>query len=151
MNNNTTTTLWLKAAVLGSLWAASEIIFGSFLHNLKIPFRSNILTAIGIILIVSASQQWYEKGLIWRSGLVCAIMKSISPSAVIFGPMIAIFMEGLLMETAIRIFKRTTIGFLFAGALAMSWNFIHFLLNKFIFYGLQFFNLSQDSVKFIEH
>lgn len=151
MNNNTTTTLWLKAAVLGSLWAASEIIFGSFLHNLKIPFRSNILTAIGIILLISASQHWHDKGLFWRSGLVCAMMKSISPSIVIFGPMIAIFMEGLLMEIAIRIFRQTTFGFLFAGALAMSWNFIHFLLNKFIFYGLQFFNLYQDSIQFIEH
>ncbi|NSW46398.1 MAG: DUF2478 domain-containing protein [Bacteroidales bacterium] len=147
-NNNN---LWLKAAVLGSLWAASEIVLGSFLHNLKIPFRSNILTAIGIVLLISASQQWREKGLMWRSGLVCAIMKSISPSAVIFGPMVAIFMEGLLMEAAIIVFRRTTIGFLIAGALAMTWNFIHFLINKFIFYGFQFFDLYQNSVQFIEH
>jgi len=143
--------LWLKAAVLGSLWAASEIVLGSFLHNLKIPFRSNILTAIGIVLLISASQQWREKGLMWRSGLVCAIMKSISPSAVIFGPMVAIFMEGLLMEAAVTVFRRTTIGFLIAGALAMTWNFIHFLINKFIFYGFQFFDLYQNSVQFIEH
>ncbi|HOU97704.1 MAG TPA: nucleoside-triphosphatase [Bacteroidales bacterium] len=142
---------WLKAAVLGSLWAASEIVLGSFLHNLKIPFRSNILTAIGIILLISAAQHWHEKGLFWRSGLVCAMMKSISPSAIIFGPMIAIFMEALLMETAVRIFKRNTVGFLIAGALAMSWNFVQFLVNKFIFYGYQFYDLYQNSVQFIEH
>lgn len=143
--------VWLKAAVLGSLWAASEIVLGSFLHNLKIPFRSNILTAIGIILLISAAQHWHEKGLFWRSGLVCAMMKSISPSAIIFGPMIAIFMEALLMETAVRIFKRNTVGFLIAGALAMSWNFVQFLVNKFIFYGYQFYDLYQNSVQFIEH
>lgn len=149
--NNQQNTVWLKAAVLGSLWAASEIVLGSFLHNLKIPFRSNILTAIGIVLLIAAAQQWRDKGLFWRSGLVCAIMKSVSPSAVIFGPMIAIFMEALLMEISIRIFRRTIFGFLLAGALAMSWNFIHFLVNKFIFYGFQFFDLYQNSAHFIEH
>jgi len=30
--------IWLKAAMLGSLWASVEIILGSFLHNLHIPF-----------------------------------------------------------------------------------------------------------------
>ena len=90
--------IWLKASVLGCLWASSEIVIGSFLHNLRVPFCGNILTGIGIIIMVSIGQLWTERGLFWRAGLVCALMKSISPSAVIFGPMLAIFCEALLME-----------------------------------------------------
>ena len=77
---------WLKAAVLGCLWASSEIVLGSFLHNLHVPFSSIFLTSIGVILIVSISYKWKDRGLIWRAGLICALMKSVSPSAVIFGP-----------------------------------------------------------------
>jgi len=135
---------------LGSLWAASEIVLGSFLHNLKIPFRSNILTAIAIMLLIAVSKCWKDKGLYWRSGLVCALMKSISPSAIIFGPMMAIFMEGLLMEIAIRIFKHNLFGFMIAGTLAMSWNLLQFLLNHLIFYGYQIFDLYKSSIQYIE-
>ncbi len=142
--------VWLKASVLGSLWASSEIVLGSFLHNLKIPFSGNILTAIGIILLISVAFHWKEKGLFWRAGLICALMKAISPSAVIFGPMIAIFCEALLMEIAVQIFHRTIVGYLLAGMLAMSWNFVQFILNYLIMYGFKIFNLYVDVFHFIE-
>src|SRR5512141_1386767 len=88
---------WMKAAVLGCLWASSEIVLGSFLHNLRIPFSGNILTGIGLMILISVSFLWKEKGLFWRAGLVCALMKTVSPSAVIFGPMIAILSEAILL------------------------------------------------------
>jgi hypothetical protein len=84
---------WIKASIIGTLWAASEIVLGSFLHNLKVPFSGNVLTAIGLVILISVSYIWTEKGLFWRAGLICAIMKTMSPSAVIFGPMIAIMSE----------------------------------------------------------
>ena len=130
MKTNDKSGLWIKAAVVGSIWAGSEIVVGSFLHNLKIPFRSQILTAIAIILIISVVQKWKDKGLVWRAGLIAAIMKSISPSAVIFGPMIAIFLEALLIEFSIRIIGKNKFSYLTAGALAMSWNFFHFVLDR---------------------
>ena len=34
---------WIKASIIGTIWAASEIVLGSFLHNLKVPFSGNIL------------------------------------------------------------------------------------------------------------
>ena len=89
---------WLKASVAGSMWAASEIVIGSFMHNLRLPFSGSILTAIGIIILISLNLQWKEKGLFWRAGVVCATMKTLSPSAVIFGPIIAILTEALLIE-----------------------------------------------------
>ncbi|HPS17485.1 MAG TPA: nucleoside-triphosphatase [Bacteroidales bacterium] len=127
--------IWLKASVLGCLWASSEIVIGSFLHNLRVPFCGNILTGIGIIIMVSVGQIWTERGLFWRTGLVCALMKSISPSAIIFGPMIAIFTEALIMEASTFIFRKSMFSFLVGSALAMLWNLVQLLLSYVITYG----------------
>jgi len=126
---------WIKASIIGTIWAASEIVLGSFLHNLRVPFSSNILTAIGIIILISSGYIWKEKGLFWRAGLICALMKTMSPSAVIFGPMIAIFSESVLMEISVRIFRRNVIGYTLGAMLAMSWNLFHKIMNFIIVYG----------------
>jgi len=139
---------WLKAAVLGCLWASSEIVLGSFLHNLRVPFSGNILTAIGLMLLISVSHLWKEKGLFWRSGLVCALMKTVSPSAVIFGPMIAILSEAFLLEISTRILGRTWAGFIIGGILAMSWNLFHRIANMIIIYG---FNIVDLYTNFVEY
>lgn len=141
---------WLKAAVLGCLWASSEIVLGSFLHNLRMPFASIFLTSIGIILLVSISFQWKDRGLIWRSGLICALMKSVSPSAVIFGPMIAILFEAFLLEFSVRVLGKNILGFLVGSLLAMSWNFVQKIGNYLIFYGFNIVDLYASLVKFAE-
>ena len=87
-------TVWRRAAIYGSLWAASEIVVGSFLHNLRIPFAGSLLAAFGVLVMTAGHRAHPERGLIWRSAVVCALMKSISPSAVILGPMVGIAMEG---------------------------------------------------------
>lgn len=142
--------VWLKAAILGSTWAASEIILGSFLHNLRIPFNGNILTAIGLILMISASYIWKDKGLFWRSGLICALMKTMSPSAIIFGPMIAIFAEAMLMEISVRAFGKNVLGFIIGGALAMSWILVQKIVNFIIFYGFNIVEIYTNLMAYAE-
>ena len=126
---------WIKASITGTIWAASEIVLGSFLHNLKVPFSGNVLTAIGIVILISISHIWTERGLIWRAGLICALMKTMSPSAVIFGPMIAILAEAFLIESSVRLMGRTFAGYLTGAVLAMSWNLFQKIANYIIFYG----------------
>jgi nucleoside-triphosphatase THEP1 len=141
---------WLKASVLGCLWASSEIVLGSFLHNLHIPLSSIFLTSIGLILLISISYGWKDKGLIWRAGLICAIMKSVSPSAVIFGPMIAIFSEALLLEISVRFIGRNIVGYISGSLLAMSWNLLQKIVNYLIFYGFSMIDLYTSLVQFSE-
>ena len=148
--NKPISNIWLKAAILGCLWASSEIVFGSFLHNLHVPFGSNFLTAIGIILLISVSYIWKDKGLFWRSGLICALMKSVSPSAVIFGPMIAIFCESLLLEIAVMVFRRNIFAYILGGVLAMSWTFTHKILSFILTYGFNLINLYKDIALFAQ-
>lgn len=135
---------WIKAAVLGTIWASSEIVLGSFLHNLRIPFSGNILTAIALIILIAASYKWKEKGLFWRAGIICALMKTMSPSAVIFGPMVAIITEAFLLEASVRLLGRTIPAYIIGSILAMSWILFQKIANFIIFYGYNLVELYES-------
>lgn len=141
--------IWLKAAVLGSLWGASEIVLGTFLHNLRIPFSSNLLTAIGIILMIAGHKLWPQRGLIWRAGIICAALKTLSPSHAIFGPMIAIGAQAFLMQGAIFVGGRGSMAYLIGGGLAMSWNLVQRILTALIVYGASLVDLYQITVDYL--
>ncbi len=142
---------WLKATALGTVWAASEIVLGSFLHNLRIPFSGNLLTAIATILLIAACFRWKENGILWRAGLITALMKTASPSAVIFGPMIAIFMEAVLLDLTIRFLGRNWAAYIFGAVLAMSWVLLQRIFNLILFYGLNLVELYTSLMKMAEN
>ncbi len=130
--------LWLKASVIGSFWASVEIILGSFLHNLKVPLSGTILSFISVYLMVAFLQVWKEKGLVIRAGLICALMKSISPSALIIGPMIGIFSEALLLEVFILLFGRNLLSYITGGAFAVLSAILHKFVSLLVLYGFDF-------------
>ena len=139
---------WQRAAVYGSLWAAVEIVVGSFLHNLRIPFAGTILSAFGVTVMTAGHRAFPERGLIWRAALVCALMKSISPSAVILGPMIGIAMEGVLLEASVRLLGGHAVGYLVGGALAVSWTLAQRILNALIAFGPDVVRLYVETYNF---
>jgi nucleoside-triphosphatase THEP1 len=141
--------IWLKASVVGSVWASIEIILGSFLHNLKIPLSGMVLSFISVWLLVSFLQVWKENGLILRAGIICALMKSISPSALIFGPMIGIFTEALLIEIFIFTFGKNLVGYLIGGAFAVLATLLHKLISLLILYGFDFIKILSDLYFFV--
>lgn len=136
--------IWLKASVVGSIWAAFEIILGSFLHNLKVPLSGMFLSIIGVWLIISFLQVWKENGLVWRAGIICALMKSISPSAFIIGPMIGIFTEALLIELFIFVFGKNIVGYLVAGSFAVLSTLLHKVVSLLILYGFDLIKILAD-------
>ena len=126
---------WLRASALGCLWASSEIVLGGFLHHLRIPFAGNIMAVAGIVLMVAVGHLWPVRGLFWRAGLVCALMKALAPTGLIFGPLLAISFQALVMEFALRIMGMHTVAYLLGAMLAMSWNVVQFLLKTYLSYG----------------
>jgi nucleoside-triphosphatase THEP1 len=130
--------IWKKAALLGSVWASIEILLGSFLHNIQFPLTGSLLASIGISLLVAGQCVWNDRGIIWRAGVVCALMKSISPSAVIFGPMIGITLEAAILEVSVRIAGRNIFGFLVGGGLAALMPLVQKIFNLIITYGFDF-------------
>ncbi|MEI7829409.1 MAG: nucleoside-triphosphatase [Prolixibacteraceae bacterium] len=127
--------IWLKATVVGSLWASVEIVAGSFLHNLQVPLSGTILTAFAIFLLSAFSRIWKENGIIWRAGIICALMKSISPSAVIIGPMVGIISEALLFELVLIVLGRNLVGTSVAGAFTAVSAIVHKFFTLLILYG----------------
>ena len=146
----TLSSVWQRAAVLGSLWAASEIVLGSFLHNLRVPFSGHILTALAIVILVAGHRSWPDRGLLVRAGLIAALMKSASPSAVLLGPMVAITMEGVIMELGVRFLGGGTWGYLLGGSVAMSWTLIQKILNLLLTYGVDLIRLYGDLIALAE-
>ncbi len=126
---------WHRAALLGSLWAANEIVFGSFLHNVGFPFTGTLLSSVGVCLMVAGARVWDDLGVLWRAGLVCALMKSISPSAVILGPMIGILLEAWLFWLVLRLFGRHTAACIAGGLLATMTPLLQKIFNILIAFG----------------
>jgi len=148
--NNRLNPIWMKAAVAGGLWASFEIIVGSLLHNLHLPFSGTLLATFSVILMISFLQLWNEAGLIWRAGLICGLMKSLSPSAVILGPMTGIMMEALFMDLVLFLVGRHMIGYVLAGMAALLSTILHKLTSLFILYGNDLVNIYTNLFRFIQ-
>ncbi len=141
---------WIYAAALACLWASSEIILGSFLHNLKVPMRGTILASIAVIIMSAVGYRFRLKGIYWRAGLLTAAMKTLSPSAVLLGPMLAITIQGLLMEMVVSAGGTRRIMFILGGAVSITWNFAHLILGYWLYYGNDVVALGASLVQYIQ-
>ena len=146
---------WQRAAMLGSLWAANEIVLGSFLHNLGVPFAGTFLAAIGVTLLVAGHRLWDDPGVLWRAGVICSLMKSISPSAVILGPMVGILAEAGLVYGCVVLFRGLFIGSLLGGMLATVTPILQKIISILVTYGMDaarmytsMFSLFSDRMQF---
>jgi hypothetical protein len=139
---------WVKAAVVGGLWASVEIIIGSFLHNTRLPFAGSMLAFAGTVLLIGFYQIWPQKGLIIRAGLITAVMKSVSPSAIILGPMTGIMMEAAAIELIILLFGNNIIGLTLAGTLSVSSALFHKVVSLLILYGFDLIQIYVNIINF---
>jgi hypothetical protein len=147
---NALNSIWLKAAVAGGIWASFEIIVGSMLHNLHIPFSGTLLASFSVILMIAFLQIWNETGLIWRAGLICGLMKSLSPSAVILGPMTGIMMEAVFMDLLIFLMGRNMLAYIMAGIAALLSTILHKLASLFILYGTDLVTIYVNLFRFVQ-
>ncbi len=141
---NKTQDVWLKAAVIGSIWASFEIIFGGFFHSLRLPFAGTFMTFTSIILLIAFSYKWQDKNLFIKAGLIAALMRSLMPTSVILGPLLGILGEAFFFQLAINIFGRNFIAFALAGILSMFSAIIHKIVGLILVYGF-------DIVKILEN
>jgi hypothetical protein len=147
---NDLNSIWMKAAVVGGLWASFEIIVGSMLHNLHLPFSGSILAAFSVVLMISFLQVWKINGLIWRAGIICGLMKSLSPSAVILGPMTGIMMEAVVMDLLIFLLGKNILGYMLAGIGALLSAILHKLASLFILYGNDLVTIYANLFEFLK-
>jgi len=142
--------IWLKAAVAGSLWASVEIVVGSFLHNLRVPLAGTILAVMGLSLMIAFQYKWNDKGLIWRAGLIAALMKSLSPSAIILGPMVGILTEAFLLDLCLRLLGRNPLAYLTGSVIAVLSALFHKVFTIIMLYGFHIVTILENMYHYAE-
>jgi nucleoside-triphosphatase THEP1 len=136
--------IWLKAAVIGSIWASFEMIFGSFFHSLRLPFAGTFLTLSSMVLLIAFSYKWQDKNLFIKAGIIAALMRSLMPTSVILGPLIGIITEAFLFQWSINLLGRNTTAFVLAAILSVFSALIHKIISIILIYGF-------DIVKILEN
>ena len=113
------------------------------------PFAGTFLAFASVGLVIAFVQVWKDKGLILYAGLIAALLKSMSPSAIILGPMIGILSEALILEVFLLLLGRNLIGYLVGGALAVLSALIHKIVSLLITYGFDLVIIVDQLYKYI--
>ncbi len=131
---------WVTIGLFGALWGAVEIVLGSYLHLILPPQANTFLTGvvlggIGVAVALTGRHFVPKRGSVFLIGVVTALLKLLSPGGIKIGPIVAILVEGALMEIALwaaREPRHWT--FMLAGALAIAWNLPHkFVMMRLLF------------------
>ncbi len=142
--DNTQQDIWLKAAVIGSIWASFEIVFGSFFHSLRLPFAGTFLTFSSIVLLTAFSYKWQDKNLYIKASIIAALMRSLIPTSIILGPLIGILVEATLFQLSVNLFGRHLFSFALAGILAMFSAIIHKIISIILIYGFDIIKILKN-------
>jgi len=127
---------WTRAAVFGALWGAVEITLGGFLHSLRIPLIGVILAAGEAGFLVAVRRLHPQRGLVIAIALVAALLRGLTPVGALFTPLVAIFMEGVLMEVAFLLLPGTRLPAVVGGSLCALWSAAQMVATHALFLGL---------------
>jgi hypothetical protein len=120
-------------AIFTSLWVAIEILLGTLLVMLQMPFRGAILTAIALGILVAVRKMVPKRGTAVAMALIAAIIRVImgGPKILTIAP--AILIEGALIEASFLLIPGETLApnksrCVVAGILAVTYSFLHTIL-----------------------
>ena len=164
-----TTRDWVYIAVFGALWGAIEITLGAYLHVIFPPLADTflvgvIMAGLGGLIALTGRHFVPHTGSVLMIGVVTALLKALSLGGVKIGPMVAILAESLLIEAGLVLSRVEGLllapikfgtpsrqpsrwGFTLAGALAVSWNFIHKFVMMRLLFGKGVYEVAVKMVK----
>ena len=132
---------WVTVGLFGALWGVVEMTLGSALHQ-AFPAQANtvltgpLLAGIGVLVALTGRHFVRRRGSVWWIGVVAALLKLLSPGGATVGAIVAILMEGLLMEVMLSIARGPRLwAFVSGGALAVAWNLPHKFVMMRVVYG----------------
>jgi len=123
-------------AMFSSIWGASEVVLGSWLKSLAVPFSGEAMTVVAVLVMVVSRRFLDQRGSQATIGFVTGLIKVFgSFGAARIGPFIAIFMEGLLFDTVASLLKKFSLrNMAIAGVMPFTWTFLHpFVVNPLVF------------------
>ncbi|MGB5933817.1 MAG: hypothetical protein WBH57_12220 [Anaerolineae bacterium] len=122
-------------AVFGAIWGAIEMTLGSYLHVLNVPQTGTILSAMGVAILVVGRSFVPKRGATLLTGIVALFIKMFSLGGIVINPMIAIFMESLLVELGLGAKGISKVRCVLAGAMGTSWVIVHPFITQGIMAG----------------
>jgi len=125
-------------AVFGSLWGLTEATLGTVLHMFNLPFSGLVLSAIGLIIILTARIYNNTPGSTVMMALIAALIKVVGFSTVKLGPFIGITMEGVLTEVIFLTIGTGRSGFAAAGITVAIYPIVQNVITKSILFGAAF-------------
>lgn len=134
-------------AVFGCLWGLNEVTFGTFLKSFKIPFSGAVLASIASIIISVSSTIFYKKGSVMLMGIVACIIKLSYLGNFLFGPIIAILLEGIIAELIVKSLKNGLFRCVLLGILLSLYSVIHLIVTNLIVYGIDFYRIYLELVR----
>ena len=132
---------WITLGLLGALWGGVELTLGSILHMIFPPLADTFLTgvllsSIGVILALTGKVLLEKRGTIVFISIIAALLKLLSFGGVKAGPILAILIQGILMEVCFLPRNRLRpVQFMAAGLAAVSWNLFHRFIMLRLLYG----------------
>ncbi len=108
-----------------------------------------VLSFLGVLTLSSLGGVAIQRGFFLRAALICAIIKSISPSVVVFQPMIGITLEGALIEIGVLILGANLLGLAVGGGLALVSIPLFKAVRLYIMYGESIWQFFSDILKFL--
>jgi len=129
---------------VGAILAANEILLGSILHGFRLPFGGQTLSLIQITFMSIVSQRANDYSESMRNPFYISssssLLKTISPAGNKLGPMLSIWMQGLLFCVGVAVFGHNFIGRLIGSMISALWAFIQPILTLYIFFGESLFD-----------
>jgi len=138
---------WGYVSSFGALWGAIEITLGSFLHSLRLPFTGTFLASMSAGLLVAQRQFTSFRGISIYTGIVAALIKSLSPDGIVIGPMVGILSEAIIVELILLIYPRSVITAVLAGVFCATWATLQGLLHQWLIYGSSIIELYLELIK----
>ena len=136
---------------IGAILAANEVLTGSILHGLRLPFGGQTLSLIQITFMSIVSQRAHDYSGAIRNPFYIAssssLLKTISPAGNKLGPMLSIWMQGLLFCIGVAVCGHNVFGRLAGSILSSLWAFIQPIITLYIFFGQSLF----DGFSFYSH
>jgi hypothetical protein len=131
---------WVLIGLFGALWGVVETTLGTAL-NVVFPsftntfFKGLILGGIGVAIALTGRFFVQKRGSVFLIGVVTALLKLLSPGGARIGPMVAIVMESVMMETVLLLAADPhRWAFALGGAFAVGWNLPHkFVMMRFMY------------------
>lgn len=139
--------------MFGALWGAVELTLGSLLHAIYPPLADTFLTGvvmggIGVAVALMGRRFVPKRGSVILIGVVTATLRLLSVSGVVVGPVAAILMESVLMESVLWIAHVPRWpAFALGGALAVGWNLPHKFIMMRLIYGKDFLTIYNKMVQ----